>query len=195
MRKIIIGLTGPIAAGKDTVAKIFARHKAYVIDADEIGHKILAPQSKAWHGVVKIFGSKILNRGGIVNRKKLGKIVFSDKKALRNLNAITHPEIKKAILDEIKNVKDKKVIVVNAAILKEMKLVPIVDKVVVVMAKDGIRMKRLIKKGRSLADAKARMKVQAGTSEYRKIADIVIVNNGNKAELKKVIQKLWANLN
>jgi dephospho-CoA kinase len=196
MKKItIIGLTGPIAAGKDTVARMLARHKAYIINADEIGHKILAPQSKAWHGAVKIFGSKILSRGGVVNRKKLGKIVFGDAKALKKLNAITHPEIKKSINDEIKKAKNKKIIVINAAIIKEMMLIPIVDKVISVIAKDPIRLNRLKRKGLSINEAKARMRMQAGNSAYRKMADIIIENNGTKAELKKVIQKLWANLN
>ena len=70
----IIGLTGPIAAGKNEVCKILSR-RAHIIDAAEVGHKLLVPQSGLWKELVKTFGSKILQQGGKVNRKKLPHIM------------------------------------------------------------------------------------------------------------------------
>lgn len=192
MKSIVIGLTGPIASGKNTAAKMFARRGALVIDADKIGHQVIAPQTKAWHGIVKFFGSKVLNRGGVINRKKLAKIVFSDPAALRKLNSITHPEIRRVISEKIRAGKlaKKKYIVVNAAILKEMKLLPLVDKVVAVSAGEKMRVKRLIRSGLTKQEAAARIRSQAGISGYRKIADFVIENNKKIDDLKKNVKRM-----
>ncbi len=188
-KRIVIGLTGPIASGKDTVAKILARHGAVIIDADKIGHEVIKPQQKAWHGIVKAFGSKVLNKGGVINRKKLAKIVFSDISALKKLDKITHPEILKTVRRQIRAAK-RKLVVINAAILAEMKLIPLVDKVIVVLAGKNIRLKRLIRSGRSRSDALARIKAQASDAQYRKLGDIVIVNNGTIKGLVKKVNRL-----
>ena len=108
MKSTVIGLTGPIASGKNTVARMFCRYGAFIIDADKVGHQVIAPQKKAWHEIVKVFGSKVLNRGGAVNRRKLASIVFSNSQALNKLNRITHAEIRKTIKEVLNNVKIKR---------------------------------------------------------------------------------------
>lgn len=192
MKSIVIGLTGPIASGKNTVAKIFGRRGALVIDADKIGHQIIAPQTKAWHEIVKVFGSKVLNRGGVINRRKLAKIVFSDPAALGKLNGITHSEMRRVISEKIRAAKlsNKRFIVVNAAILNEMKLLPLVDKVVVVSAGEKIRVKRLVRYGLSREEAAARIKSQESISSYRKTADFVIENSKKINDLKENVKRI-----
>jgi dephospho-CoA kinase len=196
VKNIVIGLTGPIASGKNTVAGILGRHGAAIIDADSVGHRAILPQSKAWHGIIKAFGSKVLNRGGAINRKKLAHIVFSNKNALKRLNSITHPEMRKMIREQLRSARleGKKLIVVNAAILKEMKLLPLVDKVVVVMARKNLRVNRLVRAGLSRSDAIARVNSQIPDPEYRKMADIVIVNDQNTAKLKDKVKRIIASL-
>jgi len=195
-KKIIIGLTGPIASGKNTVAKMFTRRGAFVIDADAIGHQVIAPQSKIWHEIVKVFGSKVLNRGGAVNRRKLARIVFSKPSLLKKLDKMTHPEMRKMIRGEIKLAKmsSKKYIIVNAALLEEMKLLSLVDKVIVVLADRGLRVKRLLRAGLSRQEALARIRVQRSDSRYRKTADIVIDNNKKMDDLKKKVIKAISKL-
>jgi dephospho-CoA kinase len=188
-KKIVIGLTGPIASGKDTVAKMLSRHGAYVINADDVGHRVIEPQSKAWHGIVKTFGVAVLNRGGKVNRKKLGRLVFGSHKLLKKLDAIVHPEMKRIIKKTIKQSK-KKIVVVNAAVLAEMGLLPLVGKVIVVLASEKARLKRLIKAGLSRADAAARIRSQTGASGYRRIADIVITNDKTLEDLREKVEKI-----
>jgi dephospho-CoA kinase len=192
MKSVVIGLTGPIASGKNTAAKIFSRRGALVIDADKIGHQVIAPQTKAWHEIVKVFGSKVLNRGGVINRRKLAKIVFSDPVALRKLNSITHPEMRKVISEKIRTAKlsNKRLIVVNAALLNEMKILPLVDKVVVVSSDEKIRVKRLIRSGLTKQEAAARMRSQAGISSYRKTADFVIENNQKIVDLIENVKRI-----
>ena len=196
MKSMVIGLTGPIASGKNTVAGILGRHGAAVIDADSVGHQAILPQSKAWHGIIKAFGSKVLNRGGAINRKKLAHIVFSNKDALKKLNKITHPEIRIMIRDQIRSAKmeGKKIIIINAAILKEMRLLPLVDKVIVVLARKNLRVNRLVRSGMSRSDAIARIGSQISDPEYRKMADIVIENDENIAKLKEKVKRTIASL-
>jgi len=195
-KKIIIGLTGQIASGKNSVAKIFARRGAFVIDADAIGHQVIAPQSKAWHEIVKAFGSKVLNRGGAVNRRKLARIVFSKPGSLKKLGKMTHPEMRKMIRGEIKLAKmsNKKYIVVNAALLEEIKLLSLVDKVIVILASRMIRIKRMLRAGLSRQDALARIRSQRSDPSYRKTADFVIDNNKTIDDLKKKVIKVISKL-
>lgn len=186
---MIIGLTGPIAAGKNEVAKILKRQGAIIIEADEIGHELLVPQSPVWCEAVKAFGSKILNRGGVVNRHKLGEMVFEDKSALEKLNSIMHPRIKEELRTLLRT-KDfggqAQSIIINAAL--PVLFEGIVDTVWVVMASREKRLKRLIKQGSSKSGAQKRIKAQMPQAGYLKLADVVIKNEGTLAQLKKQVQ-------
>ena len=184
--KKIIGLTGPIGAGKNEVAKILRRRGAYIIDADEIGHKLFVPQSDVWCRIVEAFGSRVLNRGGAINRHKLGQIVFPDHKKLNILNSITHPKIIEAIKEEIK---DKKGIIVINAALPEL-FEGLVDQTIVVIASKEKRLKRLLKQGRSKTEAEKRIKSQMPQKEYLKLADIIIKNDGTRKQLQDQIKNL-----
>ena len=195
MKPKIIGLTGPIASGKNCVAGVLRRRGAYVIDADEIGHSLLTSQSDIWKDLVRTFGSKILMSGGKVNRKKLSQIVFSDPKLLKKLNSIMHPrmreEIRKVVRGQLSGVsKTKKMIVINAAVLKEMGLIPLVDEVWVVIASKKKRLGRLLKQGLSKEDALKRIKAQMADGSYRKMADKVIENNGTIKRLALQVRDL-----
>jgi dephospho-CoA kinase len=206
----IIGLTGPIAAGKDEVARLLKRQGVALIDADKLAHELYAPKTPAWHQLVKVFGSKILMRGGKVNRKKLGEIVFSDKKKLKQLNEIVHPALKKAVIEELKlrtpprlvrlrslqvrsgqaNSKLRTLIVINAAVLKEIGLLNVVDKVWVVSASKENRLKRLIGSGLPRAAALNRINSQLSQAAYLKMADVVIRNDGTVKELARRVREL-----
>ena len=134
-------------------------------------------------------------RGGKINRKKLGEIVFADKKKLKQLNEIVHPALKKAVIEEIKlrtpNSQLPTLIVINAAVLKEIGLLPLVDEVWLVTAPKEIRLKRLIGQGLPVKEAKDRINAQSSGREYAKLADVVINNTGT---LKQLSGKIQANL-
>jgi len=187
----IIGLTGPIASGKNEVAKILRSRGAYIIDADKIGHSLL--KSKAIKKrLVKTFGKRILDSKGKVARKKLGDIVFNDPKLLKKLNKIIHPVMKKEIIRESckPSAVSRKLIVINAAVLKEMGLISFVDEVWVVLAPKKKRLKWLMKKGVSRQRAFARIRSQMSDREYLKIADRIIRNNVTARKLKEKVNAL-----
>ncbi|MBN2058569.1 MAG: dephospho-CoA kinase [Candidatus Saganbacteria bacterium] len=185
----IIGLTGPIASGKDTVARILARHGALVIDADKVAHSLYAAQTPVWRELVKNFGSKILNRGGQINRRKLAQIVFEDPAKLKLLNSLIHPLLKEAIdlMIEEARAGSAALIVVNAAVLKEIGLAAEVDEVWVVLASKKTRLGRLLRQGLSRQQALARMNAQTSRQQYLDLADAVIENNGSRPQLNKKI--------
>lgn len=194
MYGMLIGLTGPIAAGKDEVAKILRRHGAQVIDADELAHELYSSQSPVWHELVKTFGAKILKRGGTINRRKLGEIVFSDKKKLKELNRIVHPSLKEAVIRTIEEHRalstehGTQIIVINAAVLNEIGLADYVEEIWAVMASRETRLKRLIRSGLSRTEAECRMRAQASQKGYSKMADVVIRNEGTLKQLNAKVQ-------
>ena len=188
----IIGLTGPIGSGKNQAAKVLRRRGAYVIDADKTAHTLYMPQSPVWGELVKAFGSKILFRGGKINRKKLGEIVFSDKQKLQELDRIVHPYLKEAIVKEVEScmssVVSCKFIVINAAVLKEIGLIDYVDEVWTVAASEEKRVERLLRSGLSEEEARRRIASQASQEEYLEVADVVIKNEGTVDELNAEVQ-------
>lgn len=191
----IIGLTGPVGAGKNEAAKVLQRQGALVIHADELAHTLYKPQSPLWRELVKAFGSRILIRGGKINRKKLGAIVFSSPKELKRLDRIVHPYLKKAILKAIESRAQKaehraQVIIINAAVLKEIGLIDQVDEVWVVIALRSKRLKRLLKSGLGRKQAEARLRSQVSQKEYLKMADVVIRNEGSLRELSSRVADL-----
>lgn len=126
----IIGLTGKACTGKNVVAEALAEKNFLVIDVDKLGHQALRENKEL---IVKTFGN-VLTRDGLIDRRKLGDIVFSSKTKLRELEAITHPGIKRIIINLIENEKKDKNrdIVINAAILERGNLLELCDKVIYV---------------------------------------------------------------
>jgi len=188
-------LTGPVGAGKNEAAKALQRQGAFIIHADELAHTLYKPQSPLWRELVKAFGSRVLSRGGSVNRKKLGEIVFSDRKEMERLNRIVHPYLKKAILKAVESRKQKvesraQDIIINAAVLKEIGLVDHVDEVWAVMAARSKRLKRLLKSGLGRKQAEARLRSQVSQKEYLEMADVVIRNEGTLRELSSRVAGL-----
>ena len=189
---MIIALTGPIGSGKSVVAKILARHGFKIVDADRLGHELLTPQTETWGKIVHAFGVKVLNRGGVVNRKKLGEIVFSDKKALAKLDQIMHPPLKTRIAEVVKEFKSSPenklddILVINAALPQLFE--GLADKVILVNSKQQNRLKRLLKKGLNKVQALKRINSQVPQKKYQAIADFVIQNDGTLKQLNEQVQ-------
>ncbi len=168
-----IAITGGIGTGKSTVTK-FIREKGYItIDADEVGHEALK-EKEIKMLVSKEFGIP-LDKNGEINRKKLGKIVFADRKKLNQLNSILHPQIVKMILDKLHSLSNREEIFVEAAVLFEMKLDRYADYIIVTDCPDELRMDRIMKREHiSRREALLRIKTQLSREEFLKRADYVI---------------------
>ena len=191
-----IGVTGGIATGKNLVTNYFKELGCYIIDADEIYHELIYPGKPLWKKLVEEFGSTILHSQNMIDRKRLGDIVFNNKEALKKLNSITHNEIIKKIEERAKlHENDYKIIVINAALLIEAGAKKIVDKVIVVWTDEQTQLERLMKRDNiSKNEAEKRIKSQMSLKEKLKYADYVIDNNGSKEQTKKQVIDLYKEL-
>ncbi|MFA6169487.1 MAG: dephospho-CoA kinase [Candidatus Margulisiibacteriota bacterium] len=184
----VIGLTGPIGSGKNEVARLFAKAGATVIDVDQVAHELYRRDYPLWQRLVEKFGAVILKKGGEIDRQKLGAIVFADPRKLKQLNKLVHPALKKEIERRTRNVeRGTRDVVINAALLKEIGLIPLVDEVWVVTASEKARLARLLKKGLLRKQASERMKAQPVAANFLRIADKIVDNNGTLQTLKKQI--------
>ena len=191
---IVIGLTGGIGSGKTTVSQILSDMGAMVLDADKIGHELYSPHTETWHLVVDTFGEDILQPSGEIDRRKLGKVVFSDPRALARLNRIMHPRMYDIVKEMIKDERRKgtKVMVVEAAILLEAHWTPLVDQVWVVQAPEDVVIQRLRdKNGFSEEQARSRIRAQLSPQERAKQADVIINNDGDLSAVRSNVEALW----
>ena len=197
---LIVGLTGGIGSGKSIVASMFKDLGAKIIDADKLGHSVIFPYKPTWKKIVKLFGKDILQNGLIIDRKKLGKIVFANQTLLKKLNEITHPEMTKLIKKEINLAKNKtynqeKVLIIDAALIYEVKIDRLMDKIIVVYIDEDEQIKRLIKRNNlSKKEALQRIRSQIPMKEKAKMADYVIDNSNSLDKTKKQAEKIWQSL-
>lgn len=193
----IIGLTGGIASGKSTISAMLKELGAAVIDVDLVGRDVLCQGGNAYNKTIEHFGREILMQDGRVNRKKLGNIVFSDSEKLKLLNQITHPAIIQNVRDIIKEVQEqnKKVVVVDAAILIEMGLDKFVDCVWLVMVDTETQLRRVMERDKlSYTDALNRIHAQMTNEERMKYADAVIDTTHPVEVVRNRVKELWFNL-
>ncbi len=191
----VVGLTGGIGSGKTTVAAMLAAHGAYVIDCDALGRLVAEPGGRAYESIVTRFGPGVVAPDGRLDRAALAQIVFNDSAALVELNAITHPAIDAEILERLHGLARDTIAVLDMAVLTESKLgAGIYEFVVVVEADHEGRINRLVARGLTEADARARMRSQATDGQRRAIADVVIHNRGDLDELERETAALWVQL-
>jgi dephospho-CoA kinase len=195
----VVGITGSLGTGKTTVAKLFKQLGAKIIDADSIAHSLIKVNSPSYKSLIRSFGKDILKHNSCdIDRNKLARIVFGNKKQLLKLNRILHPVIIKKIKEEIKLVNKRnkrRVIILDAPLLIEAGLLRLVDRLIVVAASRGAQVLRLKKRGGiSKKEIEARINFQIPLSEKIKSADFVIDNNGSLTYTKKQMREIWEDL-
>jgi len=194
---IVIGLTGGIGTGKSTVSGFLAELGAAVIDADKLGHELLQPHSDAWPDLVSAFGRDILNPGDQIDRAKLGKIVFGNPQALKQLNSIMHPRMYQLAEKRIEGLRKQgmSLVVLEAALLIEANWIPLVDQVWVTIASEEEVVERLGKnKGIAPEDVRARIRSQLSAEERIKYARVVINTDCSLEELRSRVRLHWKHL-
>lgn len=193
----VIGLTGGIACGKSTVAAILRDLGARVVDADEVAREVMAPGSPVLARVAERFGRQVLRGDGSLDRQRLAEIVFRDRQALADLNAITHPPILEVIRGRIEEARRQGVgvLVVDAPLLLEAGMQGMVDEVWVVTCTRDQQIERLCRRtGLSPREAEARMRAQMPPEEKARRADRVIPNAGTLAQLRAEVERHWQDL-
>lgn len=188
----ILGLTGGIASGKSTVSAYLAQNGALIIDADLIARQVVAKRSSGLKQIVAKFGEEILTASGELDRKKLGKLVFSNKDLLKNLTDITGPLIRAEILREIVAAKKAqvKLVVLDIPLLFETGYQTLCDKVMVVTVPSEVQLERVMKRDNlSAAEARKRIANQLPTSKRNELADVLIDNSKSVAETYQQVLK------
>jgi dephospho-CoA kinase len=190
----ILGLTGQMGSGKSEVARILRKLGAEVIDVDALGHEILKPTTPQYTAVINAFGHSILDKFSLVDRKLLSQIAFQKKELIKKLETILHPPMRRKVLHlvSLAERKNKKLLVIDAALLAEMKLNFLADQVWVVIAPKAAILKR-VKKSRALSNSHIieRLQLQKSSGDYKKLAQQVINNNGSLAALQKKVKELY----
>lgn len=195
---LVIGLVGGIGSGKSTAAAILAELGAEVINADLIGHEVYEPGKPGFDAIVAEFGTEVVGPDGLIDRKRLGELVFGDSVKLERLNAIVHPLIRAEIERRIARAREAgqvRAVVVEAAILLEAGWRSLVDQVWVVSARREDVVQRLAtQRGMPEAATEARIAKQMSDAERRAAADVVIENEGSIDELRARLVGLWQTL-
>lgn len=191
---ILIGLTGGVATGKSTVAKMFKKRGAIVIDADELAREVVQPGKPAWREIIRTFGKNILNPDHTINRRMLGTIVFPDKKKLRRLERIIHPRVARKQIELAEQAARKNpqtIVIYDVPLLFEAGIDKHVDKVVVVIANRETQIARLKKRnGLTRVDALRRIKSQMSLTKKRRLADYILDGTKDRKQLAKEVSKL-----
>jgi dephospho-CoA kinase len=194
---LVLGLTGGIAAGKSSVAAIFAELGAVIVSADQLAREAVTPGSAALQALVAAFGPTILNAAGQLDRAQLGAVVFADPGARLRLNAITHPAIARLAEARLQALRGEEaaLVVYEAPLLFEAGATGRVDQVVVVVAEPQIQVARLCARDQ-LDPAAARARIAAQWPQSAKVAraDYVIDNSGPLAETRRHVVALHQQL-
>ena len=186
-----IGLTGNIATGKTTVGLMLEKLGAELIDADKVAHAVMAPEGKAYAPVVAAFGDGILEHDGAIDRRELGRRVFSDPVALQRLEALVHPPVIDAIEQRIASSRAR-VVVVEAIKLLESGMAGSYDAIWVTACSEARQLERLANTRGMRPDAALnRIRAQSPQAEKLAQADVVIDTEGTLMETELQVISAW----
>jgi dephospho-CoA kinase len=195
---ILVGLTGGVATGKSTVAKMFNRCGAILIDADELARELVEPEKPAWRAIVKLFGKTVLNQDRSLNRQALGSIVFHNPKKRRQLERIIHPRVareQQRLVRRIAKGKPRAVVIYEVPLLFEAGVDKRVDKILVVTADRSTQIARLKKRnGLSRTEALRRIRSQMPLAKKTQQADHVLNGTLPRPSLRKQVSQLFKSL-
>jgi dephospho-CoA kinase len=186
-----IGLTGGIGSGKSTVSALLAARGAVIVDADRIAREVVEPGTPGLAAVVEAFGPQVLGPDGALDRPALATVVFADAESRARLDAIVHPLVRQRAGELAAAAPADAVVVHDVPLLVETGQWHPYDLVLVVEADPETRVARLVQRGLSEADARARIAVQATDEQRRAVADVVLDNSGAPEQLAAQVARFW----
>jgi dephospho-CoA kinase len=188
-----VSLTGGIATGKSYVLDRFRRLGIPCLDADELAHGVMAAGTEATAAVAARFGPEVVGADGAVDRAKLGPIVFADVAARRELEAIVHPAVYRAIEAGIRGFEltgDYPFAVVDVPLLFETGAEQKFDRVIVTSCAPETQLARLRERGLTEAAARQRLAAQWPTDKKTARADYVVTTDGSFAETEAQVARI-----
>jgi dephospho-CoA kinase len=195
---ILVGLTGGVATGKSTVAKMFKRCGAAVINADLLARQVVEPGKPAWRAIVKLFGKTVLNQDRSLDRQALGSIVFHNPKKRRQLERIIHPRValeQQRLVRRIAKRKPNAVVIYEVPLLFEAGVDKRVDKIIVVTADRNTQIARLKKRNDlSRAEALRRISSQMPLAKKTQRADHLLNGTLPRPSLHRQVGQLLKSL-
>jgi dephospho-CoA kinase len=184
---LTIGLTGTLGCGKSTVVDLLRRAgesrwpppAVVVIDADALARQAVEPGQPALAEIARQFGPEFIGPDGRLLRRELGRVVFADRSALARLEAIVHPRVRRAELEQMRAAAGHRLIVLDVPLLYEAGMQGLVARVVVVTVGEAQRFARLRRRGMTEAEIVARLGMQWSQARKAALADAVIDNSGD----------------
>ena len=190
-----VGLTGGFATGKSFVGQAMVKLGCVLLQADQVGHAVLAPDGEAYTGVIAEFGRGIVDADGAINRKRLGEIVFRDAHRLAKLNALVHPAVFARQEAWFARQAPDAVAVVEAAIMVETGSYLRYDRLVLTVCRPELQIARaMARDGLSEAQVHERLARQMPESEKRKYAHYVIDTSGTPEDTLEQTAQVCAQL-
>ena len=191
---LLIGLTGNIASGKSTVARLLSERGATIIDADVLARRVVEPGMPAFDEIVRRWGQEVVALDGSLDRDALRRLVFAHHEQLEELNEIVHPEVaayRDRLVDEARQRGDR-LVVQDIPLLFERGIVDQFDRIVLVDAPRPVRLERLMReRGLSETDAMDMITAQMPAELKRARADYIIENVGTVRELEERVSEVW----
>jgi len=193
-RFLLVGLTGGIGTGKSTVSRMFRDLGCLIIDADILAREVVEPGEPAYDKIVAEFGKGVLQKDGLIDRKKLAAVVFGDDEKRRRLEEFTHPEIRTrqaGILAGLVEEGFGGIAIFDAALLVETGRAKNMDKLVVVSAEPEVQRHRLaVRDDISEAEAERKIGSQLPLAEKVKQAHYVVDNSGTREETERRVREV-----
>ena len=192
-RPYVVGVTGGIGAGKSTVCRVFtARHGICVIDADVVAREVVEPGSPTLAAIVASFGRDVLGADDRLDRARLRSIVFADPARRTELESITHPAIRAGMRAHVAAAASAYCLL-GIPLLAEGGRNDLIDRVLVVDCPELLQIKRACARDHlTAAEVAAIMRTQASREARLRIADDVVVNDGDTAALAGRVDELHA---
>jgi len=193
----LIGLTGNIASGKSTVARLLTARGATVIDADVLARQAVEAGTPAYEEIVRRWGEEVLSPDGMLDRAALRERVFDDHDQLEALNRIVHPEVNRLRDEMVAEARRRgdRIVVCDIPLLFERHLADQFDRIVLVDAPRPMRLERLVRdRGLHEMEAMKMIAAQMPAELKQARADYVIDNTGTPAELEARVDEVWREL-
>jgi dephospho-CoA kinase len=191
-RRLLVGLTGGMAAGKSTVARLMAELGCTVVDADRLVADLYRPGQPGATSIAELFGREVLAPDGAVDHRALAARAFADPAARRRLEGAIHPLVRERFVALAREAAG--IVVLEATLLVEANWADAFDVVVTVEAPRELRLERAVARGLSPAEAERRLVAQGDGEARRRRADRVLVNDGDAAALRREVERLVRDL-